>query len=143
MGIVPSPRGGGRRRPRPHSAPERVDHLTAPGPPPAVPDGVDRNGCPVEVKQIGGEQVIVHYDDIPDSDRTTVHGIPCTTAVRTVIDIAPELAELDLDEVILHALDRRLFTVEEMLIRIAAPDMATRPGPDLIRDALRRLDLAA
>ena len=56
---------------------------------PREPMGVDANGCPTELMNIGGSDVIVHYDDIPESDITTVGGIRCTTALRTAIDIAP------------------------------------------------------
>src|SRR5439155_17042536 len=51
----------------------------------------DSNGSLTERRRFGGQEVIVHYDDVPPSDITTVDGIPCTTALRTVIDIAPDL----------------------------------------------------
>ena len=52
----------------------------------AVPFGVDGNGALTEITSIGGIEVIVHHDDLPPSDNTVMHGIPCTTALRTVID---------------------------------------------------------
>ena len=100
------------------------------------PLGVDRDGALIERRWVGEQEVIVHYDDIPASDVTTVSGIPCTTALRTVIDIAPDV-ELPHLEVIVHdALDRGLFTVDEAWCRLSQPDMATRAGAALLRRVL-------
>ena len=46
----------------------------------------DSNGVLTEHRLIDGMEVIVHYEDIPDSDCTVVDGIPCTTALRSVIE---------------------------------------------------------
>ena len=35
---------------------------------------VDANGCLTERIALGGQEVIVHYADVPDSDITTVNG---------------------------------------------------------------------
>ena len=51
------------------------------------------DGVPTERRWIGGQEVIIHYDDVPPSDITVLHGLPVTTALRTVIDIAPELPD--------------------------------------------------
>ena len=51
---------------------------------------LDSNGVLTEHITAGGQDVIVHYDDVPESDITTVDGIRCTTALRTVIDLAPD-----------------------------------------------------
>jgi hypothetical protein len=51
----------------------------------------DSNGCLTERVRIGDNEVIVHYDDIPDEDLTVVEGIPCTTALRTVSDLEPDV----------------------------------------------------
>jgi len=99
---------------------------------------VDGNGVLAEQRRIGGQEVIVRYDDIPESDITTVDGIPCTTALRTVIDLAPEVEPAHLDEMVRDCLDRRLFTVDEAWRRLAQPDMATRPGAELLRGVLPR-----
>ena len=75
----------------------------------------------------------MHYDDVPDKDITTVDGVPCTTALRTVIDIAPDLSATDLAHALRDCLDRGLFTVEEAYARIAEPDMRQRRGASLLR----------
>jgi hypothetical protein len=56
----------------------------------------DGNGVLTERRWLDGHEIVVHYDDVPAKDITTVDGIPCTTALRTVIDIAPDLSAADL-----------------------------------------------
>lgn len=100
------------------------------------PVGVDANGCPTERLTIGDIDVVVHYDDIPETDITTVKGIRCTTALRTVIDIAPEIDDEDLNRIVVNCLQRDLFTLEEAWRRLSEPDMATRPGARRLRRLL-------
>ncbi len=97
---------------------------------------IDVNGCLTERVTLGCQEVIVHYDDIPESDITTVGGLRCTTALRTVIDIAPDLDPHELTEIVQDCLQRKLFSVKEAIIRTAEPDMLTRPGAQLLRQAL-------
>ena len=97
---------------------------------------IDPNGCPTERIRVGGQEVVVHYDDIPESDITTVRGLRCTTPLRTVIDIAPETPSRELVRIIRDCLDRGLFTLEEALARIDQPDMAARVGAQMVRSAL-------
>jgi hypothetical protein len=100
---------------------------------------IDANGCLTQTIKLGGQKVVVHYDDLPDSDITTVRGLPVTTALRTVIDLAPELSAPDLGRIVAHCLERELFTVDQALARIAEPDMTTRPGAQiLLRHLLSR-----
>ena len=96
----------------------------------------DGNGVLTERRRLGGQEVIVHYDDVPEKDITTVDGIPCTTALRTVIDIAPDLDHAELERAVQSCLDRRLFSVDEARARLLEPDMAGRPGADLLRRLL-------
>jgi hypothetical protein len=81
----------------------------------------------------GDHEVVVHVDDIPDSDVTMVRGIPCTTALRTVIDVAPDVDLSHLQEIVQDCLDRRLFTIEEAWTRLGERDMRTCAGADLLR----------
>jgi hypothetical protein len=99
--------------------------------------GVDGNGDPVEIVMIDGEEVIVHHtDSLPPHDITEVRGIPCTTPVRTVIDLAPEVDRDELDHMVEHFLDRGLMTVDEAWARLAEDDMADRRGAALLREVL-------
>jgi hypothetical protein len=95
--------------------------------------GVDANGCPTERVTVGSQSIVFHYDDIPESDITVVRGMRCTTAVRTVIDIAPELRSAELQTVLDDCFARGLFTIDEMRARLAAPDMVARRGAGLVR----------
>jgi hypothetical protein len=99
---------------------------------------VDANGCLTEVVALGDQTVAVHYDDIPESDITTVRGLRCTTPIRTVIDIAPQTSEPELKRIVRDCLDRGLFTIEEAWTRLDQPDMASRPGAQLLRRVLPR-----
>lgn len=100
--------------------------------------GVDGNGVPTELRVIDGREFCVHYDNIPDSDVTTIHGVRCTTALRTVIDIAPDISAADLERVVRDSLERRLFTVDEAMARVGRPDMTSRRGALLLRALLTR-----
>jgi hypothetical protein len=101
---------------------------------------VDANGCPVERVVVNGQEVIVHYDNIPESDITSIAGIRCTTPLRTVIDIAPQTEGEELEQIVKDCLGRRLFSREDALARIAAADMLSRPGALLLGRVLARMD---
>lgn len=97
----------------------------------------DANGDPMETIEIAGRKVIVHYVNYPDGDVTVVDGIPCTTALRTVIDIAVETEPDELVTIVRDALDRDLFTVAEAEARLAEDDLRTHPGAEVLRAMLR------
>ncbi len=85
---------------------------------------------------IGGHEVVIHRDDVPESDVTTVKGIRCTTALRTVIDAAPDVEDDHLEEIVQDCLERGLFTIDQAWRRLAEPDMADRRGAELLRRVL-------
>ena len=99
----------------------------------------DGNGNLTERVREGGQEVILHYGDLPEGDITTVHGIPVTTPLRTVIDLAPEVDRHQLERMVQDCLERRLFTVEEAWTRVEQPDMHDRPGAVLLREVLPNL----
>ena len=92
----------------------------------------DSNGVPFEITVSGGQEIVVHYDDVPEKDLTVVRGVPCTTALRTVIDIAPDVETDHLIRIVDDCLRRQLFTVDEARARLAEADMTTRPGALLL-----------
>ena len=100
----------------------------------------DANGVPTERRWLGGQEVIIHYEDIPDSDKTVVDGIPCTTALRTMIDIAPSVTAEQLETMVRDCLKRKLFTIDEAWDRLAQDDMQTRPGAMRLRELLPALE---
>jgi hypothetical protein len=97
---------------------------------------IDSNGDPTERVLLNDQEVVIHCADLPESDITTVQGIPCTTALRTVIDIAPDVDADHLERIVQDCLRRRLFTVEEARARVAQPDMRGLPGAQLVQRAL-------
>lgn len=98
---------------------------------------IDSNGDPTERMVRDGQEVVIHYaDKMPASDITTISGIRCTTALRTVIDIAPDVDADHLGQIVDDCLRRRLFSVEEARSRLAQPDMEGRHGAALLRRAL-------
>ena len=99
---------------------------------------IDANGDLTERVVLGGQDVVIHYADIPESDITSIQGIRCTTPLRTVIDIAPETEAEQLKIIFRDCLDLGLFSREEAMARIAEPDMLTRPGARLLRQLLIR-----
>jgi|CXWK01.1.fsa_nt_gi hypothetical protein len=100
------------------------------------PFGVDANGNPLERGVIGGVEVIVHREDIPASDITMVRGIRCTTAVRTVIDVAASVEPDAIREMVEDAVERGLFTEAELWERLAQTDMDAHVGAKAVRRCL-------
>ena len=100
------------------------------------PIGVGDSGATLEVAYLGGRPLIIHREDIPECDRAEVDGIPVTSPLRTLIDIAPDLSEFHLAENVADALRRGLFTVQEAWDRLAQPDMANRVGAAQMRRVL-------
>ena len=100
------------------------------------PLGVDGNGLLTERAWLGDQEVVIHRDDVPETDITTVSGIRCTTALRTVIDLAPDVGAAHLAGMVRDCLDRGLFTPAEAWQRVAEPDMVGRRGAELLRRVL-------
>ena len=94
---------------------------------------IDPRGFLIERTTIAGEEVLIHYRDIPESDITTLHGIRLTTPLRTVIDLASDVDNDHLGLMVRDCLDRGLFTIDEALLRTAQPDMHDDPGAQALR----------
>ena len=100
------------------------------------PLGVDGNGRLTERMWFGDHEFIIHRDDVPDTDIATVQGVRCTNALRTVIDVAPEITASHLEMIVQDCLDRGLFTVEEAWQRLTQPDMVGIRGAEMLRRVL-------
>lgn len=107
------------------------------------PLGVDGNGCLTECLWLGDQEVIVHRDHVPESDITAVNGVRCTTPLRTLIDLAPEVEPGELEDLLDDLLERGLVTLEAAWQRLAESDMIGRPGADLLRRILPSADTDA
>ena len=103
-------------------------HITKPTRPGLEGLPLDINGCPVEHTWLAGVETYIHYDDVPEQDLTTVDGIPTTTPLRAVIDVAAAVDPDDLAAMVTDCLERGLFTLAEARARLALDDMANRPG---------------
>jgi len=99
----------------------------------------DSNGALTERVRIGDQDLVVHYDDVPDKDITTRYGIRVTTPLRTVIDIALDCEPGELERILADALRRRLITPAEAWERLSEPDMRARPGALLVGKVLTKL----
>lgn len=100
------------------------------------PLGFDGNGCFTELWRTDDVDVVVHYDDVPESDVTVVDGIRCTTLIRTLIDLAPECEPDEIAAMIDDALGRGTLRLDEAWARVTAADMIDRPGARIIRALL-------
>ena len=97
---------------------------------------IDHNGCVTERHVIGGQEVLVHYDDVLPSDICVIGGLRCTTALRTVLDLAADVSNEQLHRLVRDSLMRQLFTVEAALERANRRDIRDRPGTQLFLEAL-------
>jgi very-short-patch-repair endonuclease len=79
--------------------------------------------------------VRVHRAALPPSERTTRHGIPVTTVVRTLVDLATRLTGDELEAAVSEA--DRLDEIDPERLRKALDDMGPRKGAAALR---RRLD---
>lgn len=98
---------------------------------------IDGNGLLAERVKFGDLEIVMHYDDIPESDKTIVDGLPCTTAVRAAIDMAGDLDQADVDRLARDCLDQGMFTADEVFARVAQSDMLMRPGATRLARAVR------
>jgi hypothetical protein len=73
---------------------------------------------------------------LSNADRASVRGLPATTPVRTIIDLAPRLDTDTLDAAVNHALARRLATLPAFDRRLEALGTAGRPGMVELRRVL-------
>lgn len=135
------------RRRRRHLAPAQpaleLVHITCPTSAysqdevhPADTIGVDDNGCLTRLTHLAGGPVLIHYDDIPESDMQTVRGMRVTTPLRTVIDLAAQMGDDELTRLVDDFMARGLFSREEALERTNQPDIADRLGAQVLRRLL-------
>jgi hypothetical protein len=87
---------------------------------------------------LSDERIVIYYRTIPDKDLTEVDGIPCTTALRTIIDIAPDYPPENVAGMVTDALRRDLFTIAEALERTSEEDLSGDYGALLVREEVLR-----
>jgi very-short-patch-repair endonuclease/predicted transcriptional regulator of viral defense system len=69
---------------------------------------------------------------IPSGDREVVDGIPCTSVARTLVDLASDCDEREIDRALRRAQDLRLFDRFELEAMLAR----ARPGTTVLRTAM-------
>jgi predicted transcriptional regulator of viral defense system len=79
-----------------------------------------------------------HRSMLPSSDITTCHGVPATTPARTLIDLASERRDVELERAVEDALRRRLVT--RCSLRDALARAPRRPGAAALRAQLERTE---
>ncbi|GAB2634115.1 hypothetical protein GCM10027270_23240 [Nocardioides ginkgobilobae] len=104
--------------------------------------GMDANGRLTQLTQVGDVPVLIHYDDIPESDIQTHHGLRVTTPLRTTIDLAAELSTEELEDLLDFFLGNRSFTTDQALERIAQPDMRMHRGAHVLSALIVRRRLS-
>jgi len=92
----------------------------------------------IDVRSMGDDRIVIYYRTIPDKDLTEVGGIPCTTALRTIIDIAPDCPPENVARMVTDALRRNLFTIAEALERTSEDDLSGDFGALLVREEVIR-----
>ena len=87
--------------------------------------------------------VVVHrVARIDARDVLQPHGLPVTSPVRTLIDLAGVLAADDLEMVLMHARSRGLVTVRALGVHLAEIGTAGRPGTARLRTLLAAIGSA-
>ncbi len=104
-----------------------------------VPLGQSPNGSDVELHRFEHYDVVMHFEDLPESDLGLVDGVRCTSVIRTLIDCAPEMTPIEFDRCVQNALDRQLFRLAEAWERVAQPDMDSHPGARIFNETVKRL----
>jgi hypothetical protein len=83
------------------------------------------------------EGIVVHRStSLLDRDVTCVAGLPVTTPLRSIIDLAGVLSPDDLERTVTDARIRGLVTVRAVLVRLEEHGSAGRPGAALLRTLL-------
>ncbi|HVM40594.1 MAG TPA: hypothetical protein VM618_07450 [Acidimicrobiia bacterium] len=83
-------------------------------------DGVDRRAVEITTpRRLRAAGVVVHNGDpVPEADRSARHGIPCTSATRTLVDLSAVLDEESFETAMEDAFRRRLTTPARLQWRL-------------------------
>jgi very-short-patch-repair endonuclease len=99
-----------------------------------------RRSAPIDVTVPRGKRerpgLRVHRAPVPERDRAERHGVPVTSAVRTLVDLAPRIGADELEAAVNEA--DRLDLVDPERLRDAVEGMAGRKGAAKVRRLLDR-----
>jgi very-short-patch-repair endonuclease len=99
------------------------------------------DSCPVDVTvqgRDGGRRKGIRPHKVPDlkpEDVAAVHGIPVTTPVRTIVDLASAVSARELEQALAQAERRQLVTLEEL--RVLVDRRPGRTGTPALRALLQ------
>lgn len=102
----------------------------------AEPFGVDVNGNVTMTSRLGDVEVLLRLGEYPDCDVLDLDGFSMTTPLRSLIDRATEISELDTSRNLARFMAMGFFTPADAWQRVAQPDMATHPGAAVLRRLL-------
>jgi very-short-patch-repair endonuclease len=99
-----------------------------------------RRSDPIEVTVPGSDRkvasVLVRRRRLTAAERTLCRGIPVTTAVRTLLDLAPRLARVELEAAVNEA--DKLDLIDPEALRAALDELPRRRGAPVLRELLDR-----
>jgi very-short-patch-repair endonuclease len=95
---------------------------------------------PIDVTVPGGQRrrpgLRIHRRPLPDGDVTRCHGIPVTSPVRTLVDLAQRLSRAEMEAVVNEA--DKLGLVDPERLRAALANRHGQPGVAALRELLDR-----
>ena len=83
---------------------------------------------------------VVRSTTVPPEQRTTVGPIPCTSAARTLLDVAGVVTCRHLEDALDDALRRKLTSLPRLKLMLAGIDGRGRRGIAVLREAIRERD---
>src|SRR5947209_16176535 len=83
-----------------------------------------------------GRRPGVRRQGLPCDRITTVHGIPCTVVLQTLVDLAAAVDDITWEQMLESALRKKLTTIEELQAEASAMARSRTPGSRRIRRVL-------
>lgn len=102
----------------------------------AEPLGVDAGGNVTLTARLGGAEILLRHGDYPECDVIDLDGFSMTTPLRSLIDRATEISELETSQNLARFMALGFVTPADAWRRLAEPDMAAHPGAAVLRRLL-------
>ena len=102
----------------------------------AEPQSVDQNGTVTMTAQLGDDEMILRHGEYPACDVVELDGFAMTTPLRSLIDGATEISEIQTSRNLARFMSLGFVTPADAWRRLAQPDMADHPGAAVLRRLL-------
>jgi hypothetical protein len=102
----------------------------------AEPQSVDQNGTVTMTAQLGDIEMILRHGEYPDCDVMELDGFAMTTPLRSLIDGATEISEIQTSRNLARFMALGFVTPADAWHRLAQPDMVDHPGAAVLRRLL-------